>query len=307
MPGLVSGIHAFMYGTAGRNRPGVTTERFAVDPVAGALSGKRIVVPETRELDVFVRMLEGHGAQTLRCPLVAIHDVADATPVVDWLRRFVDDPPDDLILMTGEGLSRLIGFARRAGLREAFVSTLARVRKITRGPKPARKLHAIGLKPDVAAERPTTAGVIAALAGDDLAGRRVAIQLYPDSTSHELADFLTAAGATPDPVLCYVYGSKSEDGRVVGMIDEMAAGRVDLIAFTSSPQVRRLVEVALAHQREAALREGFARTTIAAVGPVVARAIEQAGGIVGIAPTESFHLKPMVTAIIAAIASETAP
>ncbi len=271
--------------------------------MSGALAGKRIVVPETRELDVFAGMLERHGATTLRCPLVSIHDVADAAPVTAWLARFVGmDPPDDLILLTGEGLSRLIGFARRAGLEEEFVARLAKVRKITRGPKPARRLHAIGLRPDIAAAEPTTTGVIAALQGENLKGRRVAVQLYPDSPDRTLVEFLARAGAAVDPILCYVYGSQSDDAKVVDMIDEMAAGRVDLVAFTSSPQVRRLTDVARIHGRDAALRSGLARTTIAAVGPVVTRAIEAAGGQVSIAPSESFHLKPMVTAIVAAIA-----
>jgi len=270
--------------------------------MAGALAGRRIVVPETRELDLFARMLEDHGAQTLRCPLVSIHDVTDAAPVVAWLRRFVDDPPDDLIAMTGEGLERLVGFARRHHIEDTFVAALGRVRKITRGPKPARRLRALGLKPDVAADEPTTAGVIAALSRENLRGRRVAIQLYPGATGSELRDFLAAAGATADPILCYVYGSQSEDRQVLAMIDEMAAGRVDLIAFTSSPQVRRMIDVAQAHHREADLRQAFARSAIAAVGPVVARAIEAVGGRVSIAPADSFHLKPMVTAIVTALA-----
>jgi uroporphyrinogen-III synthase len=265
-----------------------------------ALAGRRIVVPETRELDLFADMLERHGATAVRCPLVAIRDVADAAPVEAWLTRFVADPPDDLILMTGEGLGRLVGFAQRAGMETAFVAALAKVRKITRGPKPARRLHMLGLKPDLAAAEPTTAGVIASLQGEDLAGRRVAVQLYPDANA-ALIDFLHAAGAAPDPVLCYAYASESED-RVVGdTIDAMAAGTVDLIAFTSSAQVKRLREVAAASGRDAALRAALARTTIAAVGPVVAEAIEEAGGRVAVAPAQSFHLKPMVNAIVAAL------
>src|SRR6266705_68065 len=254
-----------------------------------ALIGRRIVVPETRELDVFARMLEQHGAITIRCPMVAINDVVDAAPVVAWLRRFTSDPPNDLILMTGEGLGRLVGFARRAGLEEAFMAALARVRKITRGPKPVRRLRALGLQPDLAAEPPTTAGIIASLSNEDLAGRRVAIQLYPDNPNLELLDFLHAAGANPDPVLCYLYGSEAEDQRVIELIDEMAAGRVDLIAFTSSPQVQRMRQVAKESLREAVLQEAFRRTTIAAVGPIVARAIEQAGGHVSIGPSDNFH------------------
>ncbi|MGA2128377.1 MAG: uroporphyrinogen-III synthase [Xanthobacteraceae bacterium] len=200
--------------------------------MSDSLAGRRIVVAETRELDLFARMLEQHGAETVRCPMVSIHDVADPAPVEAWLRRFVDQPPDDLILMTGEGLSRLIGFAERGGLGPAFLAGLARVRKITRGPKPAARLRTIGLKPDLAAQAPTTVGVIATLETEDLAGRRVAVQLYPDAPDRSLVEFLAARGANPDPVLCYVYGSKSDDGKVVEVIDAMAGGAVDLIAFT---------------------------------------------------------------------------
>jgi uroporphyrinogen-III synthase len=268
--------------------------------MGAALAGRRIVVPETRELDVLARMLEQHGAITIRCPMVAMTDVADAAPVVAWLRRFTTEHPDDLILLTGEGLGRLVGFARRAGLEEAFMAALARVRKITRGPKPVRRLRALGLQPDLAAEPPTTAGIISLLSGEVLAGRKIAIQLYPDNPNVELLDFLRAAGASPDPVLCYVYGSEAEDRRVIEVIEEMAAGRVDVIAFTSTPQVRRMQQVAKANQSEETLRQGFLRTTIAAVGPVVARAIEEAGGHVSIVPSDNFHMKPMVNEIIAA-------
>ncbi|HXW24155.1 MAG TPA: uroporphyrinogen-III synthase [Xanthobacteraceae bacterium] len=273
--------------------------------MSNALAGRRIVLPETRELDLLAQMLERHGAIAVRCPLVAIRDVEDAGPVEAWLARFIADPPDDLILLTGEGLGRLVGFAQRAGIEAAFLAALAQVRKITRGPKPARRLHSLGLKPDVPAPEPTTAGVIAALNAENLAGRRVAVQLYPDNPNAALIDFLRAAGARPDPVLCYAYASQSEDRDVAAVIDAMAAGEVDLIAFTSSPQVKRLRAVAAAGGREAALAVGLKRTTIAAVGPVVAGAIEEAGGRVAIAPSESFHMKPMVNAIIAALGRDT--
>jgi uroporphyrinogen-III synthase len=267
-----------------------------------ALAGRRIVVPETRELDVLADMLERHGATALRCPLVAIRDVADAAPVEAWLARFIAAPPDDLILLTGEGLARLVGFAERAGMEAAFIAALAKVRKITRGPKPARRLHLIGLKPDLAAAEPTTAGIIATLRDENLAGRRIAVQLYPDANA-ALVEFLRGAGAEPDPVLCYAYASQSEDRLVAATIDAMAAGDVDLIAFTSSAQVKRLRDVAAASGRADALRSALARITIAAVGPVVAGAIEEAGGRVAVAPAHSFHMKPMVNAIVAALAS----
>jgi uroporphyrinogen-III synthase len=273
--------------------------------MSGALAGRRIAVPETRELDVLARMLERHGAVALRCPLVAIHDAPD-TEVEAWLRRFVADPPDHVVLLTGEGIGRLLGFARRFGLEEAFVAVLSRARKAVRGPKPTARLRALGLKPDLVAPEPTTAGVTAALVAEDLSGRRVAVQLYPGADQGTgLLDALNRAGARADPVLPYVYAPEAEDRRAAELVEEMAAGRVDLIAFTSSPQVRRLVEVARAGGREHLLGEALRRVRIAAVGPIVARAVEEAGGRVSIAPAESFHMKPMVNAIVAAIG--TAP
>ncbi len=227
--------------------------------MSNALAGRRVVVPETRELDLLADMLERHGATALRCPLVAIHDVENATPVETWLERFIAAPPDDLILLTGEGLRRLVGFAARAGMDDAFIAALAKARKITRGPKPARVLHTLGLKPDLAAAEPTTAGVIATLTSENLAGRRVGVQLYPDNPNVALMEFLRAAGATPDPILCYAYASQSEDRSVAQTIDAMAAGAVDLIAFTSSAQVKRLRDVAAASGREASLRAAFDR------------------------------------------------
>ena len=93
----------------------------------------------------------------------------------------------------------------------------------------SRRLRALGLAPDLAAEPPTTAGIISTLSRENLTGRKVAIQLYPDNPNAELLDFLRAAGASSDPVLCYVYGSEAVDRCVIHVIEEMAAGRVDLL------------------------------------------------------------------------------
>src|SRR5207302_6264262 len=126
------------------------------------------------------RMLEEQGAETLRCPLVAIVDALDPAPVEAWLRRAIAAPFDDLVLMTGEGLRRLCGAAERAGLEPGFREALGRMRTITRGPKPARALREIGLSPGLRAATPTPEGVIAALSGGELAGRRIGVPLAPD-------------------------------------------------------------------------------------------------------------------------------
>jgi uroporphyrinogen-III synthase len=268
------------------------------EPISGPLSGRRIALPEARELDRLAQMLEAEGAETLRCPLVAIKDAPDPGPVQEWLGRF---PFDDLIFYTGEGLRRLHGFARGFDIEAGFLQGLGSARKITRGPKPERALRELGLKSDLRAETPTTDGLLATLSALDLRDRRVGVQLYPGAPEARLTSFLQAAGAEPNTVLPYAYASAAEEQTVVALIERMASGAIDVIAFTSSPQVRRLLEVAKATQREQALETALRATAIAAVGPVVAEDLQRRGFNVSITPDHSFFMKPLVTAIVTAL------
>lgn len=263
------------------------------------LTGRTIAVPETRELDVFAAMLERRGAAVLRCPLVTILDAPDPLPVLDWIRSFNGGACDDLILFTGEGLRRLLACIDKnePALSAAFIARLGRVRKITRGPKPARALRELGLKPDIAAEMPTTAGVIASLRVENLNGRTVGVQLYGTEPNAPLIDFLRSAGALVRPVAPYIYATKTDEEAVRELLERMSRGEVDAIAFTSASQVERLFAVAPASLVKAALE----RTQVAAVGPVVADALARRDVHVSLMPQDSFFMKPLTSAMEAAL------
>src|ERR1700704_4913812 len=81
--------------------------------MAERLNGYRILILETREEAQFSRLLTEQGADVLQCPMFTIRDAPDSTPIEAWIRRFIDNPFDDLVLMTGEGLRRLLKVARR--------------------------------------------------------------------------------------------------------------------------------------------------------------------------------------------------
>lgn len=260
------------------------------------LAGRTIAVPETRELDVFAAMLERRGATVLRCPLVAILDAPDPQPVLAWIREFNAAAFDDLILLTGEGLRRLLNCieSNAPELKGEFIAQLARVRKITRGPKPARALRELGLKPDIAAQVPTTQGVIDSLrAAGDLAGRRVGVQLYGTEPNRPLMDFLQSAGAQVTAVAPYIYADKADDAAVRALLERMSAGEVDVIAFTSTPQVERLFSVGPLEL----VKSAFEHTQIAAIGPVVAEALARHDVTAQLMPQDSFFMKPLTSAM----------
>src|SRR4051794_17584687 len=116
------------------------------------LKGRAVALAETRQLEELAQLLEKEGATVLRCPLVAIHDAPDADAVMAWLSALVEGRFAYVVLMTGEALRRLLGFADRGGLRAAVITALAQTKVVTRGPKPVRALKEIGLTPQLIAQ-----------------------------------------------------------------------------------------------------------------------------------------------------------
>ena len=176
--------------------------------MAERLSGYRILILETREEAHFSKLLTEQGADVLQCPMFTINDPPDPAAVEAWIGSAIAQPFDDLVLMTGEGLRRMMKLARRIGIDQDFVAALGKARKFARGPKPGKALREIGLEPQVTTEKPTSEGVVEMLARVDLQNHRVGLQLYPDKDHSVLTGTITAQGAELDPVLPYVYDAQ---------------------------------------------------------------------------------------------------
>lgn len=261
-----------------------------------ALDHLKILVPESRELDLFARMLEEEGAVALRCPLVAIADLDDTRAALAWIDQLIAAPFAFTVLLTGDGLRKLVTLS--GDRRDDFIQALAQSRIVTRGPKPARALREIGLVPALAAREPTSASVLETLKQENVKGRRIGVQLYPHDGTLPLVEGLHALGAEVFAVTPYRYVAEAEAEQVLQAIDDLSAGKIDLIAFTSSAQMERLFAVARQSGREQQLKDGLARTPIAAVGPVMEDALKAKGLSSVVHPASSFHLKPLVRAIV---------
>ena len=271
--------------------------------MAGRLAGYRILILETREEAQFSRLLADQGALVLQCPMVAIVDAPDPAPVAAWIDRLIRSPFDDLVLTTGEGLRRLARLARGLDREAAFVEAIGKTRRFARGPKPGRALRELGLDAAVTTEEPTSEGIVDTLARYDLKDRRVGLQLYPDKDHAALIGAIAAQGAQVDAVLPYAYDPRAAEDNVVTAIDEMAEGRVDAIALTSSNQFRRLLDVAKARGYEDRLRQALLTTPIASVGPVVSDELKRHGLTAAITPPDgAFFMKPLISAMSTALA-----
>jgi uroporphyrinogen-III synthase len=258
-----------------------------------SLANRTIALAEGRQLEELVAMLEKEGAVALRCPMLSILDAPYDGPLLAWLDRLQAGAFDWVILLTGEGLRRLLACADRHGRRDAVILALSKTRTLIRGPKPGRALREIGLSATLTAAAPTTDGVIDSLRTLSLRGATVGVQLYNQSNP-PLEQALRDTGATPVCVQPYVYAPASDADQLISLMEQMTAGTIDAIVFTSSPQIDRLFEVAEERQVLPTLREGMARTLVAAVGPIVAENLQKRGVAVQVCPEQGFVMKNLV-------------
>ena len=87
----------------------------------------------------------------------------------------------------------------------------------------------------------------------------------------------------------------------VSFIEQMDAGAIHGIVFTSSPQIDRLWEVARERGLEPTLQRGMARTQVSAVGPLVAESLHQHGVVVHVCPEQGWVMKNLVKQIARAV------
>ena len=90
---------------------------------------------------------------------------------------------------------------------------------------------------------------------------------------------------------------------MLDIIEAMAAGSFDAIAFTSAPQVRRFHKVAADAGKSDAARQALARVLVAAIGPVVAAELATIGVKPAVMPDGAYFMKPLARALEAAFAS----
>jgi uroporphyrinogen-III synthase len=258
------------------------------------LHGARVGLLESRmsaELAELVRRMGG-------TPIVAasVREIPRFEETAAFVGRLITGRFDVVVVLTGAGAAGLFREAERLGHLPATLDGLRKATLVCRGSKPAVVLKRHGLVPDLVAARPyTSSEVLEALASTSLEGREVAVVHYGERNS-ALAEALRARGAVLDEVCPYEWALPEDIEPLRALVRDPAA-QIDAIAFTSQIQVRNLFSVAtslaLAPSLAAALN---ADIIVAAVGPVCADALKEAGVTPDVQPADP-KMGPLLVAL----------
>jgi len=258
----------------------------------------RVAILEARMRRELARLIEKHGAEPVCVP--AVRESLELGP--EAARRIIaalgEGAHDIVVFMTGVAVSLLFEIAEQIGLRSELVAGLSRVVSVCRGPKPTAALRGFGVVPTlIAREAFTSAEVIDALAGIELAGQRVLLFHYGER-SDALAETLIARKATLEEQWLYRWRLPEDVGALERLVGRIVAGEIDALAVTCQIQFRHLYHVAdrIGRARELvnALNDA---TVVAAVGPTCQAILLAHGVNVRVMPDHP-KMGPMVISLM---------
>jgi uroporphyrinogen-III synthase len=241
------------------------------------LTGWRVGVTADRRAGEQAELLRRRGAEVALGPVVRTLPFGDDGPLRDATESVLAWPPDVLVATTGIGIRSWFGAAESWAIDRELRAAFAGARIVARGPKARAALAAVGLASHFDEPSERLDRLVDALVDGGVRGARIAVQLYGDVATWAV-DRLRAAGADVVAVPVYRW-TRPEDGAPGRrLVDEILAGQLDAVTFTSAAAVRTFA--ALADELGAGddLRLALSSTTLTAcVGPITAEAAAAAG------------------------------
>jgi uroporphyrinogen-III synthase len=241
------------------------------------LAGFTVGVTAARRREELASLLERRGARVVSAPAIRIVPLADDTELLDATRACLAAPLDVVVATTGIGFRGWMEAADGWGLGEELVARLRPARLLARGPKARGAIRAAGLVDAWSPASESSSEVLAYLLDQDLAGRRIAVQLHGEP----LPDFVQAlrvAGAEVVEVPVYRWVLPEDVAPLRRLVDQVVARQVDAVAFTSAPAAASLLALARDCGAHDALVDALRGDVLAAcVGPVTAGPLERLG------------------------------
>jgi uroporphyrinogen-III synthase len=239
------------------------------------LAGKRIVIAGSRKTDEISALIEKQGGIPLVRSLQGTVFLAEEQVEPD-LRTLIKDGADLVIFTTGIGTETMLNLARKIDEEQAYLSVINQAQIASRGYKTYAALKKLGLKPAAKDDDGTTRGLIRALQGQDLSGKKVMVQLHGE-TAPALIKFLEEKGASVLQILPYQHIAPDQEA-VRLLCKEMKHGDVDAVCFTAAIQVRELFDYAKKEESLQDVLHAFNTHVLpVAVGKITAEALIEEG------------------------------
>jgi uroporphyrinogen-III synthase len=241
------------------------------------LTGWRVGLTAHRRADEQAELLRRRGATVVSGAVVRTLPFGDDRPLRDATEALLARPPQLVIATTGIGIRSWFGAAESWGVDRELTSALDPARRVARGPKARAALAAVGLPSHVDEPTERLDRLVDGLLATGVAGTRIALQLYGEDVPWAV-ERLTGAGADVVAVPIYTWTAAEDMRPARRLVEELLAGQLDAVTFTSSAAVRSFAALADDLGVGSATRDAFSSTALAAcIGPITGGMAEAVG------------------------------
>lgn len=259
----------------------------------GALTGFTVAVTAERRRDEMAALLQRRGARVVTASAIAIVPLINDDALHAATAACIGLAPDLVVVTTGIGFRGWLEAAECWGMAEALRSALRGARLIARGPKPCGAIRQAGLSEDWAAKTESSDEILQRLLADGIAGHRIVVQEHGEPQADFVAA-LRAGGAAVVEVPVYRWVLPADTAPVRRLVEQITAGQIDAVTFTSAPAVKAFLHLAGAAEADILqrFRDGL---LVACVGPVTAGPLTDRG--VPVVMPERYRLGALIKTV----------
>jgi uroporphyrinogen III methyltransferase/synthase len=224
------------------------------------LLGKRIVVTRARaQASELIQQLTALGAECLQCPTIKVVPPESWAPLDQAIRALPDY--HWLIFTSVNGVQTFFDRLCALGL---DTRCLGHLRTAAIGPATAERLRRFGLNTDILPKAYLAESVAEAFATVDIKGQKVLLPRAKEARA-VLPEALRGMGAAVDEIV--VYQTIEAEAEKHFLRNELQAGTIDMVTFTSSSTVRNFRSLLPPEPQGMDLMKGV---HIACIGPITA-------------------------------------
>ena len=251
-------------------------------------AGLRVLTLESRRAQEMAKLITNSGGAPVVAPSMREVPLESNTEALQFASALLDGRLDVVIFLTGVGTRALTRVVETAHSREKFVAALSRVAVVARGPKPVAALREIGAPITLMVPEPNTwHEILQALDTSKLLytqGHRVAVQEY-GVPNRELLAGLAERGAQVTSVPVYEWTLPEDTAPLRAAIAALCRSEIDVALFTSSAQLRHLLQIADEMGAREAVLQALARVLVVSIGPITSEELQKNGIAVDLEPT----------------------
>jgi uroporphyrinogen-III synthase len=253
-------------------------------------AGLTVAAFESRMAQEMRRLIERYGGKPCVAPSMREIPLEENPQALEFGEQLVAGQFDMVVLLTGVGTKSLIDVLQTRFPLESVKKALSGTLLVARGPKPIGALKELGLRAHVEVPEPNTWRDLLQAIDDGkpegIQGLRVAVQEYGVSNP-DLLEALRQRGGLVTQVPVYRWALPQDTGPLEQAINNILAGKVDVILITNAVQVDHIVKVLEQHQEVEKFQRCLSKMVIASIGQIASERLERHGFLVDLEPSHS--------------------